>query len=96
VPKPDRILLTSRPYPLYTAGSLRSLRYDPNTGRFAMRGTSRPVHVGDVAGATVIYIPQVVRGPVRARGARVLVARSAGGRIAYAFPAGGAYTVSAN
>jgi endoglycosylceramidase len=97
VPQPDRIRLTSRPYPLYTAGNLQSLSYAPATSRFAMQAASRPVHSGDLARATVIYIPQGVAGPVRARGARLLITkRPAGGRIAYVFPKGGAYSVSAS
>lgn len=96
VPKPDRIQLTSRAYPLYTAGSLSSVRYDSSTHQFAMRATSRRVRVGDFAGGTVVYIPQAVRGPVRASGARVLVARRSGGRAAYVFPNGGRYAVVAS
>ena len=94
VPQSDRILLTSRAYPLYTAGNLRSLSYEPSTGQFYMKATSRHVRFGDDARATVISIPRTVRGPVHASRARLLIARRPDGRIVYAFPTGRAYTVS--
>jgi endoglycosylceramidase len=95
VPQPDRILLTARAYPLYTAGNLRSLSYEPSTGQFSMQARSPRVSYGDDARATVIYIPRTVRGRVLTKGARLLIARRPDGRTAYVFPTGGAYTVSA-
>jgi hypothetical protein len=95
VPQADRIVLTSRAYPLYTAGNLRSLSYDPSAGRFSMAALSPPVRVGDDRRATVIYVPRTLRGRVSATRARLFVARVPAGRIAYVFPTGGAYTVSA-
>jgi endoglycosylceramidase len=95
VPQPERIRLTSRAYPLYTQGNLRSLSYDPDTGRFAIHATSRPIHFGETPRATVIYIPPTVRGALHATGARLLVTLGPAGRTAYAFPTGGPYTVSA-
>jgi endoglycosylceramidase len=94
VAQPERISLSSRPYPLYTAGNLRSLSYDPGTGRFAMTATSKAVPVGDDAHATVVSVPAAVRGAVHATRARVVVARSAGGRVAWVFPVGGRYSLS--
>ena len=94
VPQAERIRLTSRPYPLYTAGSLRSLTYDPDTGRFALHATAPPVRLSDLARATVIFIPQAVGGPVLARRAKAIISRRPGGRIVYVFPDGGPYTVS--
>ncbi len=95
VPQPDRIRLTSRIYPLLTAGDLRSLSYDPASGRFAMRASSRPIALRSVARATVVFIPGTVHGGVHVHGARlVVVRRSGGGRLAYVFPSGGTYTVS--
>jgi endoglycosylceramidase len=93
-PQPERIRLTSRVYPVYTSGTLRSLSYDPDTGRFAISATSRPMGLGDDGHATVIYIPSSVQGAVRATGARLLTAQRPGGRAVYVFPRGGSYTVS--
>ncbi len=95
VPQPNRIRLTSRPYPIYTAGTLLSLSYQPGSRQFALRAVSRRIRAGDDARATVIYIPSAVKGPVRATGARLLVLASPGGRIAHVFPDGGNYAVSA-
>jgi endoglycosylceramidase len=95
VPQPERIRLTSRPYPLTTVGNLHSLSYDPGTGQFAMQARSRPVRFGDLARATVLYVPAAVHGAVHVKGARALIARRPGGRTAYVFPTGGRYTVTA-
>lgn len=94
VPQPERILLTARAYPLYIAGDLRSLRYEPGR-RFAMAASARKVELGDTAHATVVFIPRNVRGAVTAGGARLLTAPRRGGRIVYVFPTGGRYRVSA-
>ncbi|MGZ4174334.1 MAG: hypothetical protein ACXVQR_07640, partial [Solirubrobacteraceae bacterium] len=95
VPQRDRIRLTSRVYPLLTAGDLRGLSYDPASGRFAMRASSRRIPLGSVARATVVFIPATVHGGVHVHDARVVVVRrSAGGRLVYVFPSGGTYTVS--
>jgi endoglycosylceramidase len=95
VPQPQRIRLTSRPYPIFTEGTLESLSYEPASGRFAMDASSHPVRAGDHARATVIYLPTAVKGPVETTGARLLVMSRPGGRVAYVFPDGGRYTVSA-
>jgi endoglycosylceramidase len=95
VPQRERIRLTSRIYPLLTAGDLRELSYDPVSGRFTMRASSRRIPLGSTARATVVFVPATVRGAVHVRGARSIVAkRPGGGRLAYVFPSGGTYSVS--
>jgi endoglycosylceramidase len=95
VPQRERIRLTSRIYPLFTAGDLHELAYDPASGRFTMRASSRRVPVSSPVGATVVFVPASVRGPVRVHGGRAIVVRRAGGgRLAYVFPSGGTYRVS--
>jgi hypothetical protein len=94
VPQRDRIRLSSRTYPLHIAGNLHRLSYDPDSGRFSMRATSRPVPFGKDSRATVLFIPGALRAAVRARGARTLVVRRERGREAFVFPRGGPYSVA--
>jgi endoglycosylceramidase len=94
VPQPDRIRLTSRAYPLYTAGNLRSVSYDSATARFSLRAVARRVRFGDVSRATVVFVPALATAPVRGSGVRLLVVRRPGGRLVYAFPTGGRYALS--
>jgi endoglycosylceramidase len=94
VPQRDRIRLTSRVYPLYTAGDLLGLTYAAATGRFRMHARSRAVPPGEDSGAAVVFVPSWVRAQVRVRGARVVVVRSGRDRYALVFPRGGAYTVA--
>jgi endoglycosylceramidase len=94
VPQRERIRLTSRTYPLYTAGNLQGLDYDATTGRFSMQATSRAVPFGENSRATVLFIPGAGRAPVRAHGARALVVRQGHDREAFVFPRGGSYSVA--
>ncbi|HEX8977605.1 MAG TPA: cellulase family glycosylhydrolase [Solirubrobacteraceae bacterium] len=94
VPQRDRIRLTSRTYPLYTAGNLQRLTYDATTGRFRMLATARPVPFGDASRATVLFISGPSRSRVRVRGARVRLIRLGRAREALVFPRGGAYSVA--
>jgi endoglycosylceramidase len=95
VPQPERIQLTSRAYPIYTAGTLGKLSYDAGTGRFLMQGSSTAIASGDGAHATVVYVPSSVPGRVQVSGAHVSVTRrSDGSRLVYVYPTGGAYTAS--
>lgn len=96
VAQPERIRLTSRAYPLYTAGDLRELSYEPRSGRFTLRASSSRVPVALVSRATTVFLPARDRGAVRVHGARsIVVARAGGGRLAYVFPSGGLYSVTA-
>src|SRR5207302_7126223 len=56
-PQPARIKLTSRPYPLYTAGELESMSYDPDSGTFSMRARSPAISLGSSDRATVLVLP---------------------------------------
>lgn len=94
VPQRERIRLSSRSYPLYTAGNLRGLSYDAATGRLRLQASARAVPLGDAARATVLFISSATRAPVRARGARVRVLRRGSAREAFVFPRGGSYSVS--
>ncbi len=96
VPQADRIRLTSGAYPLYTQGNLRALSYDPDAAKFSLDANSARVGRNDTTRATVVFLPQVVHGPVHAHGARLVVTRRiGGGRLAQLFPTGGDYGLSA-
>jgi hypothetical protein len=93
VPFASRVKFTSRAYPLFTAGSLSSLAYEPDSGGFDLRATSAAVPAGDRAHATVLFVPAVSRGVVIATGATVDTVDVPGGRIAFVSPSGGDYHV---
>ncbi len=93
-PFPSRVKFSSRAYPVYTAGMLDSLSYDPDHATFDLRATSPAVAPGDRRHATLIYVPAASTGPVLASGAALEVVPIAdGARAAYAFPRGGSYHV---
>ena len=94
VPQPLRILLTSGPYPLYLAGNLRRLNYDPGSGRLTLSARSNRVAFGDYARATLVYLPPTLHRRVHVSGARSLTVRRAGARLMYVFPTGGSYRLS--
>jgi endoglycosylceramidase len=90
----QRIFYTSRAFPIFIAGQLRSFSYDPAKGRFDLQAQSPPVASRSRALASAIFIPSALGAPVSATGARLrVVARRSGGRLAYAWPTGGAYRV---
>jgi len=92
--QPKRIGLTSRAFPLYTAGKLDSMSYDPGAGSFDIRATSSRVECGDRSHATLVFVPRAYQGPVSAEHARVeTFDRDGGSREAYVYPDGGAYRV---
>lgn len=94
-PYPSRVQFTDRAYPIYVAGQLTSLAYDPDSRDFAMSARSGPISPAHPPQATVIYVPASVTGAVSASGARVtLVSALGGAREAYVFPRGGHYSVS--
>lgn len=93
-PQPERIKLTSRPYPLYTAGDLESLSYDPDRGAFSMRARSPAVSLGSSERATVLVLPPSFGADLGTTNAGLRVRRRADGvRIAYVYPRGGPYRV---
>jgi endoglycosylceramidase len=93
-PEPSRITYTSRAFPLYTAGDLRSFTYDPASASFDLQAQSPPVPVGVRNLATVIFLPRAVSASVGVTGARLRTAlRGDGSRIVYAWPIGGPYRV---
>jgi endoglycosylceramidase len=91
---PSRLKFTARAYPLYLAGTLQGLGYDPDTGGFDLRASSAAVTRGDSGHATVLYVPAAVTAPVQAEGAELeVLPRGDGSRDVYAYPTGGAYRV---
>jgi endoglycosylceramidase len=93
-PQPSRVFYTSRAFPLFIAGQLQSFGYDPAAASFDLHASSTPVPSRSRSAASVIFIPSAVSAPIGASGARLrVVARRAGGRLAYAWPTGGAYRV---
>jgi endoglycosylceramidase len=95
VPTPTRLKYSSRAYPLFTAGTLDSLAYDPADGAFRMTATSAAVAPSRSRRATRIFVPAAASGAVAASGARIRVRDLAGGaREVLAFPRGGPYSIS--
>jgi endoglycosylceramidase len=93
-PQPERIKLTSRPYPLYTAGELESLSYDPDSGAFSMRARSPAISLGSSDRATVLVLPPSFGADIGTANAGLRVREKADGtRIAYVYPRGGPYRV---
>jgi hypothetical protein len=93
-PQPSRITYTSRAFPIYTAGDLRSFAYDPNSASFDLHAESPPVPPGVRTSATVIFVPSAVTATVAATGARLrTVSQNSGSRIVYAWPTGGPYRI---
>lgn len=91
---PSRLKFTARAYPLYTAGTLQSLSYDPDHGGFDLRATAPAVAPGDSAHATLLYVPAAVTAPLQVQGAQLQqVERGDGSRDVYVYPAGGDYRV---
>jgi endoglycosylceramidase len=92
--QPLRITYTSRAFPLYTAGTLKSFTYDPSAASFDLQADSPLVPSGARNLATVIFVPRAVSAGVAATGARLqTVSRGDGARIVYVWPAGGPYRV---
>jgi endoglycosylceramidase len=93
-PQASRVFYTSRAFPLFVAGQLESFSYDPAAARLDLRAQSAAVPPGQRSLASVVFVPAAVSAPVAATGARLrVVARRGGGRLAYAWPSGGAYHV---
>jgi endoglycosylceramidase len=91
--QPLRIKYTSRAFPLYVAGDMRSFTYDPGSATFELAAQSPPAPSGSRSTATVIFVPGAVGAAVGATGARVRTVPAAGGRLVYAWPTGGPYSV---
>jgi endoglycosylceramidase len=92
---PSRVMFSSRAYPIATAGRLESLRYDPDTGAFAMTATLNMGRVPRPRDTTVIFLPARSSGRVRAHNATVRVHPLDGGtREALIRPGRGRYEVS--
>jgi endoglycosylceramidase len=90
----SRIFYTSRAFPVFIAGQLQSFTYDPSAARFDLQASSAPVRRRSRISASMIFVPSAVSASIGASGARLrVVSRRAGGRLAYAWPTGGAYRV---
>ena len=85
---PERIRLAARAYPLFLAGSLQSMSYDPPSGGFDIRAAStRAVACGDRDHATLVFVPHDT--PVAVENARA----EQFGHELYVYPNGGAYRI---
>ena len=94
-PYPSRVKFTSRAYPVFTAGTPLGFDYEPDTGAFRVRATSpTAVTCGSRAGATVVFVPAAATGTLRATNAGLEVVAVPGGRVAFVYPAGGAYSLN--
>lgn len=91
---PSRLKFSARAYPVYTAGTLQSLSYDPDTPGFDFQASAAAVNPGDADHATLLYVPAAVTAPLQAEGALLQVhARGDGARDVYVYPTGGSYRV---
>jgi hypothetical protein len=95
-PNPKRIALTSRAYPLFTAGRLDQMSYDPTSHGFDIRGTSKRVRCGDRAHASLVFVPAAYSGPIGAERAHVETFDRDGAREVYVYPDGGPYRVASD
>jgi endoglycosylceramidase len=94
VPQAHRIGYVARAYPESVAGNLTALSYDPAGGAFDLRATSPRVAPGDVAHATVLFVPARTAATVVAEGAQLQGSdRGGGSREFYVYPLGGPYHV---
>ena len=94
-PQPKRVLLTSRATPMAAAGTIDSVYYGAGEGNdFDIRGeASRTVGCGDLAHATVLFVPRAAGAPVVAEGASIDVFNRSGSREVYVYPYGGPYRI---
>jgi endoglycosylceramidase len=93
-PVPSRVMYTSRAFPLYTAGDLKSFAYDPSAASFDLRAESPPVPPGARSRATTVFLPSAVTASVAATGALLrTVSQTDGSRTVYAWPTGGSYRI---
>jgi endoglycosylceramidase len=90
-PNPARMPIVTRAYPLFLAGELKSMTYDPPTRGFDIRASSAAVACGDRAHATLVFVPGST--PVAVENARAEAFDRPGGREVYVYPDGGAYRV---
>jgi endoglycosylceramidase len=91
---PSRIKFSSRAYPLFTAGTLQSMSYDPDDGSFDFQATSAAVSAGDTDHATILYVPVATTAALQVEGAVLqTVEQGDGSRMVYVYPTGGAYHV---
>jgi endoglycosylceramidase len=93
VPQPQRVIRTSRVYPVLTAGRLLSATSDPFAGTAKVVATSRRVALGDRRHAAVVEIPAVFRGRIVVTGAGRQVVRRGAAREVWLYPKGGRYTL---
>lgn len=83
--------LLARPYPRVSADPGLSFHYDAASGLFSLHASG---HAGDPA--MVVYVPREVAGDITSGGAVSLVVsddEDAGGRLAFATPTGGAFSI---
>jgi endoglycosylceramidase len=93
-PQASRVLYTSRTFPLYTAGDLKSFAYNPSAASFDLEAESPAVPPRARSSATLIFVPSAVTASIAATGARVrTVSNSDGSRTVYVWPTGGPYRV---
>jgi endoglycosylceramidase len=90
-----RASLLSRAYPVRTAGTLVAVSSNPRAGTAELRATSSRVRPGDHARATLVRLPAPFNGSrLTVAGARLEIARAAGGRDVWLFPTGGPYRLT--
>ncbi|MGH8506692.1 MAG: cellulase family glycosylhydrolase [Stenotrophobium sp.] len=93
---PSRIKFTARAYPVYTAGSMQSFSYDPDTASFDLKATSAAVTPGDRAHATLVFLPAAATAALQVEGAQYeMLDRGDGSHDLYIYPDGGDYHVHA-
>lgn len=93
VAQSERVLRTSRVYPVLTAGTLLRATSDPFAGTARLLATSAPVAEGDRAHATLVDVPSVFTGSVTVTGATFQVVNRGADREVWLFPQGGRYSM---
>jgi endoglycosylceramidase len=95
-PRPSRIKLTDRAYPLLTAGHLQTFVYNPENAAFDLHATSPAVSRDARAHdrGTLLFVPAAVTCGIQSENADLeLFDRGGGSREVYAYPRGGDYRV---
>jgi endoglycosylceramidase len=92
-PQPERVHMTSRVYPIVTAGSLLRTTSNPFAGTATIVATSHRIGDHDRRHATLVDVPKMFRGRIIVRNARCHVVNRSGAREVWIYPNGGKYSL---
>lgn len=92
-PQPERIRMTSRVYPLLTAGTLLRAVSDPFKGTATVVAFAHQIGGHDRRHAMLVDVPKVFTGRIIVRGAHSDVVHRSGAREVWVYPTGGKYSL---